>query len=1238
MDRGKGGASGRVRRGEMSVSEQPQMVDESAASDSSELSPSSLHSMFGTTQPGHISPSVLFTSAIPATLPGAASSPAQLCPGTIYTALLDIFLAFGSPHLPALRIPSSSGASPVVKERAWGTRYDSLGSWSESTPPSPALSTNSPSSPSHHRATSVVHSPTLAHRTPEKQLNTSFVSNLHEKMPHDASIFVGSLPSHIDHNELTRLLSEHLAEYTEIKNVKVVRDNKGGVCAFVQCEDAPSANRLIDVLQTQPPRQFIGRYLRFERARAFRTLLVSYRAPTQFVQGKLISTEVPTGSTAVDDHIITLEPADAMRIFRPHQSKYLAIAYNEEAKRTDAVPYAYTDEHHPEDPFAGDGFLLAPLKYDVETLTALVSAFGPIEHFGEFIFPNPDGQDDDISVQERIHPHDAPRSPNMATEIWEIKWKHREDCVSALMTLRRIPHITVTWAHQQLNPSPGYGGESRLSSPNDVTPVPRGLPFISPIRSQVPPLSYAVGSPSDYQRPSAIRPLFSPSGTADALISPLKIGPSISQHHLAQSESGVIPYFVPFPHGLHSPVTTEGPFSSTESLARDGVGFVGPKWSESDFPPLHSTPSSRPRSEDGTGPLASPSPSSSLSVQPATPVPSNVAEQGEAGSVRPDGVSPAHSPRVETQHLGSDEGQEVIVTPTTEQALSTLSPITPSSAPSYPPTPQSASHGPGYGAAADTIPETPYNLTPKRMSVHGEVRGQHGPDGPKHFDPFTIFVGGLDMYGTNVWDEVRLRTIFSKYGEIEDIQIVRPLTKRSAFAFVKFKLPDSGPRAVAGEHNRLHDGHQIRVQLRENNLSKSPWKFARGRGRVFSSTPSEGENGYPGPRNDTSNEQGGINGAEHTQGGFHTRESTFSVYHPSADHPAAPPISTSFPYAGVAHNLPSPETPSVSKERSVGYHPARTHSSSTNTSISPSPSTISQSHAPFPGAMSQYPLHMAMGFYPSQQWMQPYPQYPYPYAFLPPGYVASHSSTPDGTGFPAGPHAGWVAVNDAQKNASFPIDREQSPMAYGHPVTQPPLRPTGFMQGEQGLIPVYQPDALNRYMTTGGQSDSPSGQAPAHQPPAVWPQYAHVPMYPYMYYHPPSMAPQAIATQAGPAGQSGAWTANSSVPYHTQYQPPPQAQISTPQSSTPAPNSTIPFPVRLPTGAVQMPPQQYCGFRPATTPGRRYQRRDPRPGGMRESSSPRSYRADNSDASLDNQGAFGSQRHGTAMRSVFPGH
>jgi len=46
---------------------------------------------------------------------------------------------------------------------------------------------------------------------------------------------LGSLPSNVDQGDLSRMLMDHLSEHTQIKNVKVVRDSKGGVCAFVQC-------------------------------------------------------------------------------------------------------------------------------------------------------------------------------------------------------------------------------------------------------------------------------------------------------------------------------------------------------------------------------------------------------------------------------------------------------------------------------------------------------------------------------------------------------------------------------------------------------------------------------------------------------------------------------------------------------------------------------------------------------------------------------------------------------------------------------------------------------------------------------------------------------------------------------------------------------------------------------------------------------------------------------------------
>lgn len=41
-------------------------------------------------------------------------------------------------------------------------------------------------------------------------------------------------------------------------------------------------------------------------------------------------------------------------------------------------------------------------------------------------------------------------------------------------------------------------------------------------------------------------------------------------------------------------------------------------------------------------------------------------------------------------------------------------------------------------------------------------------------DPTTIFVGGLEMFGPNAWDEGKVRTLFSKYGGIEAVKVIRP--------------------------------------------------------------------------------------------------------------------------------------------------------------------------------------------------------------------------------------------------------------------------------------------------------------------------------------------------------------------------------------------------------------------------------------------------------------------------------
>lgn len=69
---------------------------------------------------------------------------------------------------------------------------------------------------------------------------------------------------------------------------------------------------------------------------------------------------------------------------------------------------------------------------------------------------------------------------------------------------------------------------------------------------------------------------------------------------------------------------------------------------------------------------------------------------------------------------------------------------------------------------------------------------------------------------------------------------------------------------------------------------------------------------------------------------------------------------------------------------------------------------------------------------------------------------------------------------------------------------QAPLVPTGFIQGEQGtLIPLYQPEALDQYATTGNQQ--PITPTSTTQSPVAWRQYPQVP-YPYIHGQPP--APQ----------------------------------------------------------------------------------------------------------------------------------
>lgn len=100
-------------------------------------------------------------------------------------------------------------------------------------------------------------------------------------------------------------------------------------------------------------------------------------------------------------------------------------------------------------------FALLPtdLFFLKQTIRSLAAYFGRLERFSPYqIGEDTDGMWKRYSIQptksktqdseqentketRQLYPapHDAPRSPSMDARCWEIKWDHRDDCVSALM-------------------------------------------------------------------------------------------------------------------------------------------------------------------------------------------------------------------------------------------------------------------------------------------------------------------------------------------------------------------------------------------------------------------------------------------------------------------------------------------------------------------------------------------------------------------------------------------------------------------------------------------------------------------------------------------------------------------------------------------------------------------------------------------------------------------------------------
>ncbi|KAL4241776.1 hypothetical protein ABKN59_000684 [Abortiporus biennis] len=1042
----------------------------------------------------------------------------------------------------------------AMRERAWGTRYDTL----VSSPPRSQSSLSNPSSPtpkSPDPPTSMAQSPTPT-QVPEDTANSSQNTSFNAiKLPHDASIFVGSLPSNIEHLELTRLLTEHLADYAGIKNVKVVRDAKGGVCAFVQCESNVLAGNLLQTLQTETRRSFLGRFLRFEPARAFRALLISYRAPMQHSPQP-----IGDGSDGSEPAAVCLEPANCLRIFRPQTSKYLTVAYNDDARHFD--PSVACDEV-PNDRFSGQGLFMNQLRFSAEEIQTLATSFGEIESFGPFTFSTPDPS------TVNLYPHDSPRHARMDTAVWEVKWKHREDCVSALMTLRRVPHLTVTWAHHMSN-------SITHSSPQ----------FKSSASTRI---AYFQGSGGNT--------MTSPSNPKSTLSSPLQCGHAREWSHNrgptnSNSEQNALSpqltgwsfaHSTPYLRAPPSPMAPHGSRICSEEM-------TSPQWNETDFPPLlnrgyyrsctslrelHWTKPVPGNSENGGESVTSPSPSSSLSVQPSTPIPDVTTTMSR---LNVSGGNPGVSSLSRFQSEGH-LGHHSAIPPTPDVTMSSSgASITPTTSSSLPVTPLCS--------VREMAP------IESGESFDGQDIDKRLTATPRKYGKFTSVdrEGGLDMFSGHEWDEGKLRSIFESYGSIENVQIVRPVGKKSAFAFIRFIDGTAGSRAVLGEHNQYHHGRQIRVQLRDHNAQRnSPWKGPRGRGRGGHFIPPRLHGDQLDFKENMNDEEGTI-----------TQSYTFDGKPRSRDRRAMqesyPPRSRSMtvqsqrtlsdasgPNCNAYPIVAAPEVKHSAPDLSRMHNPIlRTNSVSTPNSLSPPPSSVGQ---PVPlSALPQQAPPQAVGYYPPQPWVHPYGHYPYAFPMM-------HSYV----GFPP-PAQVTPPEQDAQcgNNGS-----QQTWPQTAEVYKQFPAYPS--YQNIAAHVPVYQPEALGEYMSKQPANVSPPvPQAPnATLPSLPSTQYHPMAVYPYMY-HNPAMAyhGQGAAGTYGSQMNGGWMPAPSPVGYphvqqHRQAQPtPPPHMVPSSSNMSISSSASMRYP---PQGGMYA--QQGQGHHQAGPPNnfqstRRYTRRD----------------------------------------------
>ncbi|KAI0669759.1 hypothetical protein C8Q78DRAFT_143104 [Trametes maxima] len=1052
--------------------------------------------------------------------PNRTSPVPQHPPSTHPTTLL-------SPRLLAPMPPKLS-----VKERAWGTRYDTL----ESLPPSPPRSAPA-LSPNSIDAVPLKSENALASPVPD-------VLTTPDAASHDTSIFVGSLPANMEHTELTSRLTEHLSTHSQVQAIKVVRDSRGGVCAFIQCESPSAASELLHELRVNPPRPFCGRFLRFEAAKAFRTLLVSYRVPKELI----LAQQRQDGLDSPDRFTGNPKLAHALRIFRPRGTKHLCLSYNSEALSLSRDASVGCAPDVIGDHFDDLGVLINPLKYDEENMRSLVSVFGFVESFEEQMSaPDPESPKTSHVVSTlRSNPHNAPRSLEMSKAVWAVRWKDREDSVLALQTLRRIPHIAVSWAHHHV-PSTF----SRFDGPLSMSPL------TSPVsRREI--FDFSNDSPGGRQR-------LAPRSYGSPLLLPA-ISPTT-------------------PHTDLSHVTPSPPRASTLSPRPRAMPRLDPAASPFECPAETSN-----RWADQVAELDIDTTTGSMSIPPRM-----LSPLSGGRVVRDTSSNRVPTTAVEDTGSGHADRQTPASVPMRSGAGAPRRDYKPTNVPrqAWTPTPNGTpTRQPSLSHELSGPPCTP----------------AHRQDA-REVDPKTIFVGGLEVEHVDGQTEDRLRRIFDRFGDIDSIQIIKPFNKPNCFAFVKFKSAESASRAILEEHNKTHHGRSLRVQLRDcNPYLRGGWKYGRARGRaapedLSCSLQAVEANGDG--RGLLTNTEERPNTARVVTMNLPTSRDGVAAPTDVGD---ASPLETFRPRASLTRSScdipssPSSTSSDTTKVPSVQYdiHAAVPRATP------PPPIALRAAAPPPPHPMNMgyvlpqqwiqaypspypYPFQVVPGY--------PYTGFAYPHMpHAPPALVPDDArrAFPNPNTNPADGAIGSSVVHGSNKAID---NAEPSPSTSSQNGTQPPLRATGFIQNDQGtLIPVYQRDALDQYMANvqGGQAPSnPTASPPAGSAPTARVAWQNPSFPAYQTPYPVGIAPAPIHPPGfQPPLQQGYWFPGSPA-YGTPFYPHPHTagfSHNTLPSAGPAPGPMGRHAQLSPSYGPNQPPSVQRGYFPSTP--RRFNRHD----------------------------------------------